>query len=94
MSPGVPAPVRFASPRRLHKDSSEAYTGILAAVSVCTAECHSVCVTRVLDASRNLIVLVLCWLFRLRHARLAGDSSRAAVILARTATFRSRSCCG
>ena len=63
--PGSTGSVRFTSPRRLHEGSSEAYTGILAAVPVCTAECRSVRVTRVLDASRNLMVLVLCWLLRL-----------------------------
>ena len=63
--PGSTGPVRFTGRRRLYKGSSEAYTGILAAVPVCTAECRSVRVTRVLDASGNLIVLVLCWLLGL-----------------------------
>ncbi len=44
-------PCEVDQPRHLHKGLSEACSSILAAVPTCTAECRSVRVTRVLDAS-------------------------------------------
>jgi len=42
------------------KGMSEAYSGILTIVPPYAAECRSVCVIRVLDASRSWLVLLLC----------------------------------
>ena len=74
------APARDVhQPRHLHKGLSGAYKASLAAVPVCIAECRSVRVNRVLDASRTS----LCWFYvgcsGHQYARLAGDSSRAAL---------------
>lgn len=70
--------MRFTSPRHLHKGSSGAYKASLAAVLVCIAECRSVRVIAVLDASRNLLVLVLHWLLH-GPGRLRGPSFVASV---------------
>lgn len=48
---------------------------------VCIAECRSVRVTRVLDASRNLLVLVMCWLLDPYGCRLGNAWVTAAVRL-------------
>jgi hypothetical protein len=56
--------MKFTSPRHLQKGLSGAYKGILAAVPPCAAECRSVRVTRVLDAARPGLVLLLCCLLR------------------------------
>jgi len=81
MGPGSTGPVRFTDPRHLHKGLSGAYKASLTAVPVCIGECRSVRVTGVLDASRNLLVLALCWLLhplRLQVGERVGDRGRAA----------------
>ena len=50
--------MKFTSPRHLHKALSGANEASLEVVPVCIAECRSVRVIRVLEASRKLLVLV------------------------------------
>jgi hypothetical protein len=72
---------------------SGAYKGSLAAVPTCIAECRSVRVDRVLDASRNLLVLVFVLAAQAagtpagrRLTRLAGDLYAIAARSARLTT--------
>ncbi len=59
MGLGAPAPSGFTCTRHLHKGLSGAYKASLAAVPAFIAEVRPVRVTGVLDAFRNLAVLVL-----------------------------------